>query len=58
MSISENDVLQARNEGKTIYVLRMDAGHDAQINGRTHEEIIDDIKDIYDVSFKPDRVNA
>jgi two-component system chemotaxis sensor kinase CheA len=44
MAISENDVLQARNEGKFIYILRMDAIHDAQINGRTHEEIIEDIK--------------
>ena len=38
-------MLQARNEGKLIYILRMDADHDAQINGRTHEEIIDDIKE-------------
>ena len=44
MAISANDVLQARNEGKIIYILRMDAIHDAQIDCRTHEEIIDDIK--------------
>jgi two-component system, chemotaxis family, sensor kinase CheA len=44
MAIPENDVLQARNEGKTIYVLRMDAILDVRINGRSNAEIIDDIK--------------
>jgi two-component system chemotaxis sensor kinase CheA len=44
MAIPENILSQARNEGKTIYVLRMEAGHDTRVNGRSHEEIIDDIK--------------
>lgn len=44
MAIPENDVLQAGNEGKIIYILRMDAASDECINGRTHEQIIDDIK--------------
>lgn len=44
MAIPENDVLQAGNEGKYIYILRMDAASDERINGRTHEQIIDDIK--------------
>ena len=44
MAISENDVLQAGIEGKTIYILRMDAIHDAKISGRSNEEIMDDIK--------------
>ncbi len=44
MAIPENDVSQARNEGKTLYVLKMSDFHDAPISVRTCEEIIDDIK--------------
>ena len=44
MPLSENDVLQARNEGKSIYILRMDTVRDMPVNGRTHAEILDDIK--------------
>ncbi len=44
MAITENDLLMARNEGKTIYILRMDAGPDARLNGRSSDEVMDDIK--------------
>ena len=43
MAIPEQDVQQVRNDGKTIYVLRMDVGPDA-MNGRTPEQVMDDIK--------------
>ena len=43
MALAEQDVQQARNDGKTIYILRMDAAHDA-MNGRTQDQITDDIK--------------
>ncbi len=44
MAISENEVLQAKNEGKSIYILRMDSAQDTEMNGRAHSEIIEDIK--------------
>ena len=44
MAMPDDAVLAARNEGKSIYILRLDAVHGARMNGRSHEEIMDDIK--------------
>ncbi len=45
MRISENDLLQARNEGKHIYIFRVDFINDTQFQGKPAREIIDEIKD-------------
>ncbi|MEI6261338.1 MAG: chemotaxis protein CheW, partial [Deltaproteobacteria bacterium] len=44
MKISDNDLLQAKIEGKYIYVLRVDFINDVQFHGKSAQEIIDEIK--------------
>jgi len=45
MKISESDLLQARHEGKHIYILRVDFINDVQFQGKPAQELIDEIKD-------------
>ena len=44
MKISDNDLLQAKIEGKYIYILRVDFINEVQFHGRSAQEIIDEIK--------------
>lgn len=45
MKISENDLLQARQEKKHIYLLRIDFINDKKFQGKPAQGIIDEIKD-------------
>ncbi len=44
MKISDNDLLQAKIEGKYIYILQVDFINDVQFHGKSAQEIIDEIK--------------
>ncbi len=44
MNIPENEIRQARNEGKIIYILRIDAVQHIHMKGRSPEQVLEIIK--------------
>jgi two-component system chemotaxis sensor kinase CheA len=44
LTISEEDLLQIKNEGKSIYLLRADLLHDERFKGKSLQDIVEEIK--------------